>query len=89
MEPLWSPPVATAGNRSQMGRRRKRLIEAKTVAVGCAQLPESFHGKEGVSGSSPEEGSAKGPHIGAFSVEGTCRISSVQWVWSRLWSSQV
>jgi hypothetical protein len=25
---------------------------------GCDQLPEAFHGKEGVSGSSPEEGSA-------------------------------
>jgi hypothetical protein len=25
----------------------------------CHRLPEMFHGKEGVSGSSPEEGSAK------------------------------
>jgi hypothetical protein len=24
--------------------------------VGCDQLPESFHGKEGVDGSSPSEG---------------------------------
>jgi hypothetical protein len=39
-----------------MERPRKRLKEAKTVAVGCDQLPEAFHGKEGVSGSSPEEG---------------------------------
>ena len=31
-----------------------------------AQLVEHLHGKEGVSGSSPEEGSAKGPEIGPF-----------------------
>jgi hypothetical protein len=30
-------------------------------------LPEKFHGKEGVDGSSPSEGSAKAPHVGAFS----------------------
>ena len=32
----------------------ERLRQAKTVAVGGDQLPESFHGKEGVSGSSPK-----------------------------------
>ena len=58
MEPLWSRAVATGGNRSQMGKRQERLRRAKTVAVGCDPLPESFHGKEGVSGSSPEEGLA-------------------------------
>jgi hypothetical protein len=40
----------------------------KTVAAGCHQLRSGAHGKEGVSGSSPEEGSAKAPHNGAFSV---------------------
>src|SRR3954471_20291727 len=30
-----------------------------------AQLVEHLHGKEGVSGSSPEEGFAKGSHLGA------------------------
>jgi hypothetical protein len=34
---------------------------AKTVAVGCDQLPESFQGKKGVGDSSPPEGSAKSP----------------------------
>jgi hypothetical protein len=29
-----------------MGCPPKRLRQAKTVAVGCDQLPESFHGKE-------------------------------------------
>jgi hypothetical protein len=48
MEPLWSPAVATGGNRWQMGTAQKRLRQAKTVAVGCDRLPESFHGKEEV-----------------------------------------
>jgi hypothetical protein len=59
MEPLWSPVVATGGNRSQIARPRKRLNQAKTVAAGCDQLPFEAHGKEGVDGSSPSEGSAK------------------------------
>ena len=59
MEPLWSPAVATGGNPSQIGSPRNPQTYAKTVAGGCDLLPESFHGKEGVSGSSPEEGSAK------------------------------
>src|ERR671934_1736046 len=48
MEPLWSPAVATSRNRWQMGGRRERLRQAKTVAVGCDQLPKKFHGKERV-----------------------------------------
>jgi hypothetical protein len=73
-------------NRWQMRRRRKRLRWPKTVAVACDQLPEPFHGKEGVGGSSPSEGSAK--RRKSFSVE-TCRRSSMRWLWSRLWSSQI
>src|SRR5918995_6232159 len=30
-----------------MGGSPERLRQAHTVAVGCDQLPESFHGKEG------------------------------------------
>jgi hypothetical protein len=48
MEPLWSPAGATGGKRWQIGRLRKRLKQAKTVAAGCDRLPETFHGKEGV-----------------------------------------
>ena len=59
MEPLWRPVVAIGGNLWQMERPRKRLKQAKTVAVRCDRLPESFHGKEGVDGSSPSEGFAK------------------------------
>jgi hypothetical protein len=61
MEPLWSPAVAIGGNEWQMDRDAQPLKQAKTVAVGCDRLPESFHGKEGVDGSSPSEGFRKGP----------------------------
>jgi hypothetical protein len=61
MEPLWSPAVAIGGNRWQMGRPATSLRQAKTVAVGCDGLPELFHGKEGVDGSSPSEGFAFSP----------------------------
>jgi hypothetical protein len=89
MEPLWSPVVATAGNQWRIDNGAKPLKQAKTVAVGCDQLPKRAHGKEGVSGSSPEEGSAKAPHSGAFPFRSTCRTSNVQWVWSLGWSLQV
>src|SRR6266516_3089428 len=61
MEPLWSPVVATGGKRWQIAKPRKRRNHAKTVAAGCDQLPIGSLGKEGVSGSSPEESSAKAP----------------------------
>ena len=75
-------------NRWQTGRPRKRLNEAKSVAVGCDRLPSEVHGKEGVDGSSPSEGSARHLQIGRFPFSPTCRSSSVRWVWSRLWSFQ-
>jgi hypothetical protein len=48
--------VATGGNQRQIGHPQKRQKQAKTVAVRCHHLPEEFHGKEGVDGSSPSEG---------------------------------
>jgi hypothetical protein len=56
MEPLWSPVVATGGKRSQIRSAQKPQEQAKTVATSCYWLPEKFHGKEGVDGSSPSEG---------------------------------
>src|SRR6266702_1847074 len=56
MEPLWSPVVATGGNQRQIVQRPKGRKEAKTDAVGCDRPPATFHGKEGVDGSSPSEG---------------------------------
>src|SRR5262245_27972850 len=46
MEHLWSRAVATGGNRWQMGLPRKRLDQAKTVAMGCDQLPIGGHARE-------------------------------------------
>src|SRR5438067_2454850 len=66
MEPLWSPVVANSGNRQQIGESRKTQKQAKTVAAGCDWLRKTFHGKEGVDGSSPSEGSAKGPQRRLF-----------------------
>ena len=71
------------------GRARKRLEQAKTVATGCDQLPIGAHGKEGVDGSSPSEGSAKALEYRAFSFGSTCTVSNVHRIWSRLWSFQV
>ncbi len=48
MEPLWSPVVAIGGNRWQIDRLSKPPKQAKSVATGCHQLPETFHGKQGV-----------------------------------------
>src|SRR5262245_34383315 len=45
MEPLWSPVVANAGNRSQIRRGQKRPKQAQTVAVDCDRLPFGAHGK--------------------------------------------
>jgi len=53
MEPLWSPVVATGGNQRQIGGLSKRQKQAESVAAGCHQLPEKFHGKQGVCGGLP------------------------------------
>jgi hypothetical protein len=82
MEPLWSPVVATGGNRSQMISVDKPRKQAKTVAVGCNQLPKAAHGKEGVSGSSPEEGSARVPQKQDLFVQKGCSSVNVLQVWS-------
>src|SRR5437763_15429806 len=66
MEPLWSPVVAMGGNHRQDAKGRKPQKQAKTIATGCHRLPEKFHGKEGVSGSSPEEGSQESPANARF-----------------------
>ena len=47
-------------------RRSKPQKQAKSVALGCHRLPANFHGKEGVDGSSPSEGSAKAQHTELF-----------------------
>jgi hypothetical protein len=50
------PVVATGGMGWQIRAARNRLKKPKRVAVRRDRLPLRAHGKEGVSGSSPEEG---------------------------------
>src|SRR2546421_992062 len=49
---------------------RKWLDLARTVATGCHQLPFESHGKEGVDGSSPSEGSRKSPENAGLLLSG-------------------
>src|SRR6266436_9977349 len=89
MELLWSRADANGGDQSQLRPPLTRLIhDGQQQLATHGNLP-SFHGKEGIDGSSPSEGSAKAPHVGAFSSRPTCSLSNVQRVWSRLWSFRV
>jgi hypothetical protein len=63
MEPLWSPVVATGGNRSRIARSHKQLNQAKTVAVGCDRLPRAAYGKEGVDGYADSTGNILGAMV--------------------------
>jgi hypothetical protein len=60
----WSQPVATG---RKIASPRKPRNQAETVAVGCDRLPRAAHGKEGVSGSSPD-GSSTPDAIGSILV---------------------
>jgi hypothetical protein len=54
-----------------------------------AQLVEHLHGKEGVDGSSPSEGSQKALQNRAFPFARTCTSCSLMRVWSTLWRSHI
>src|SRR4051794_14411926 len=59
MEHLWRRAGAAGGNHRQVvafGTAQKSL---QTAASACHHLRRRAHGKEGVGGSSPSEGSAK------------------------------
>jgi hypothetical protein len=60
-------PVATGG-------RCAGPENGRTVALGCHRLRPNLDGKEGVDGSSPSEGSAKAPHVGAFAFRFTFQV---------------
>ena len=65
MEPSGRNPWQSLAN----GTGSKTAQTGETVALGCDRLPASFHGKEGVDGSSPSEGFAKPLRIrGVFHV---------------------
>ena len=58
----WLQPVAISGKRRGAENGRNKRKPLPSVATSCLG---KFHGKEGVDGSSPSEGSAKAPpHIG-------------------------
>jgi hypothetical protein len=63
---------------SRRHSRQTRVRATMGASALLAQLVEHLHGKEGVSGSSPEEGSAKAPEIGAFVFRSTCSLSNVR-----------
>ena len=60
MEPRGCNPWQSAANRPG----------PETAKTSCDRLPFGSHGKEGVDGSSPSEGSAKAPVNGGFLVGG-------------------
>jgi hypothetical protein len=68
MEQVWNRGGATVGKGSAHRTPENGLIKRQTVAAGCHRLPFGSHGKEGVDGSSPSEGSAKVP-LTAFLVQ--------------------
>ena len=76
MEHLWSPAGATSGNRWQMGHVRKPLKHADPQPVATHGNRFAAHGKEGVSGSSPEEGFEKVLHSGLFPRSTFCICST-------------
>ena len=57
MEHLWSPAGATGGNRWQIEHPQKPLKQADPQPVATHGNRSGAHGKEGVNGSSPLEGS--------------------------------
>ena len=65
MEPGGCNPSQPVANRT--GRRPAQT--RRTIAVGGHGLPIGAHGKEGVSGSSPEEGSEKLRKRAFFSLD--------------------
>jgi len=64
MEPRGCNRWQSVANR--MGAEAAKT--SQTVAEGCNRLPEKFHGKEGVDGSSPSEGLHKVPANQHFAV---------------------
>jgi hypothetical protein len=78
-------PVATGGKWDPLESGSNRPIRNRWQPTATV----SEHGRQGVDGSSPSEGSAKAPHVGGFSFGATCSPANVRWVLSRAWSSRV
>ncbi len=84
MEHLWSPADATGGNRRRMGRAQKPLKQVDPQPVATHGNHFAAHGKEGVSGSSPEEGSHESPakrdSSSRFTVQFVCGCPGMEQV---------
>jgi hypothetical protein len=72
VEHLWSQAGATSGNRWQMREARKRLKQANSQPLATHGNGPRPHGKEGVNGSSPLEGSKKALQSRAFLFQINC-----------------
>jgi hypothetical protein len=59
MERLWKNEEATRRERFSVLKPRNRLNKPNLFATRCHRLPTKSHGKEGVDGSSPSEGSKR------------------------------
>src|SRR6266498_2891217 len=76
MEQLWNRGGATGGKPLALLVCENGLSSDKTVATSCHRLLGRQHGKEGVDGSSPSEGSAKALQRGCCinpGFAGVCR----------------
>jgi hypothetical protein len=70
----------------QAGKRLKQADPQPSAAHGNGS---GLDGKEGVDGSSPSEGSAKAPLVGALRIQIELAPPNVRWIWSGLWSFRV
>src|SRR5690348_4414751 len=69
MDQLWSQAGATDSNPRQVAQGQKRLKQANSQSPATHGNGPRPHGKEGVDGSSPSEGSAKSPPLTGISVQ--------------------
>jgi hypothetical protein len=66
MEPLWSPVVAIGGNHRQIAGAEEPPKQAKTVALGCDRLLETFMVRRGSTVRVRQRASANYPQIRLF-----------------------
>src|SRR5215208_3858043 len=82
MEPLWSPVVATGGNRRQMDgtqTRGKKPNPLLLAATGCVRRSMVRRGLRFESG----RGLRKRPAIAGFALGSACRVCLAGWNGSR------
>src|SRR5207248_8649331 len=90
-------PSSSAGGRVRRTSTCLRLrgesagTTAERATIGLpallAQLVEHLHGKEGVDGSSPSEGSEKAPQNGVFCIRARLTLPPLARVWKAFWKN--